>query len=44
MNFIIPLVIYPFDVMFSLGETDERLTKQFKKYNIELDSTFKLWK
>ncbi len=40
MNFIIPLVIYPFDVMFSLGETDEQLKKQFKKYNIEESNYF----
>lgn len=31
-NFIIPLVIYPFDVMVSLGETDEELKKAFKKH------------
>lgn len=26
-NFIIPLVIYPFDIMFSIGQTDEELKK-----------------
>ncbi len=26
-NFIIPLVVYPFDIMFSIGETDEQLLK-----------------
>ncbi|MCW3111301.1 MAG: hypothetical protein JWQ09_5807 [Segetibacter sp.] len=24
-NFIIPLVVYPFDVLFSIGETDQQL-------------------
>lgn len=33
-NFIIPLVVYPFDVMVSIGETDEQLKKVFKKYDI----------
>lgn len=30
MNFIIPLVIYPFDIMFSVGETDKQLRKKLK--------------
>jgi hypothetical protein len=35
-NFVIPLVIYPFDVMVSLGETDEQLKKAWVgKYNLE---------
>lgn len=36
-NFIIPLVIYPFDVMVSLGETDEQLKKSLKKTSIDWD-------
>lgn len=36
-NFIIPLVIYPFDVMVSLGETDEELKSSLKKVNTEWD-------
>lgn len=35
MNFIVPLVVYPFDIMFSFGETDEQLKKSLKKYNCE---------
>lgn len=31
-NFIIPLVIYPFDVMVSIEETDEELSKKLQKY------------
>lgn len=31
MNFIVPLVIYPFDIMFSLGETDKQLRKSLRK-------------
>lgn len=30
-NFIIPLVIYPYDVMFSVGETDKQFKKSVKK-------------
>lgn len=33
-NFIIPLVVYPFDVMISIGETNEDIDKRFKKYNL----------
>ena len=31
MNFIVPLVVYPFDIMFSIGETDNKLMKTLKK-------------
>lgn len=37
LNFIIPLVIYPFDVMVSFGETNEEIDKHFKKYNLSAD-------
>ena len=37
LNFIIPLVIYPFDVMVSIGETHEELNKRLKRYDISLD-------
>lgn len=30
MNFIIPLVIYPFDILFSVGETNKQLRKKLK--------------
>lgn len=36
-NFIIPLVVYPFDVMVSLGQTDYELKKALKKFNCEWD-------
>lgn len=39
-NFIIPLVVYPFDIMFSFNETDEQLRKSFKKYKIEESNYF----
>ncbi len=31
-NFIIPLVVYPFDVMVSVDESDEELQKTLNKY------------
>jgi hypothetical protein len=40
-NFIIPLVIYPFDVMVSVGESDSQLTDQLSKYGIEWGDDFK---
>lgn len=30
-NFVIPLVVYPFDVMFSFGQTDDELLKTLSK-------------
>lgn len=33
LNFIIPLVVYPFDVMCSFGETDDELKKKLSKYH-----------
>lgn len=35
MNFIVPLVVFPFDVMVSLGETDEQIKKALGKFDIE---------
>lgn len=35
LNFIIPLVIYPFDIMVSFGQTDEELKVSLKKYGTE---------
>lgn len=37
MNFIIPLVVYPFDVAVSFGESDEDLDKFFDKYGLTAD-------
>lgn len=31
MNFIVPLVVYPFDVMFSVGESDKKLKDTLRK-------------
>ncbi len=36
-NFIIPLHIYPFDVMVSIGETDAELFPKLKKHGVDLD-------
>lgn len=33
-NFIIPYVIYPFDIMFSFGETDIQLYSKLKREGI----------
>lgn len=32
MNFIIPLEIYPFDLMFSLGQSDEKFKKSLSEH------------
>lgn len=36
-NFIVNLKVYPFDIMFSFGETDELLNKALKKSRVPLD-------
>lgn len=36
-NFIIPLVVYPFDLMVSFGETDEQLFARLRKTNVKED-------
>jgi len=36
-NFIVSLVLYPFDVMFSFAETDEQLLKTMKKVTSDGD-------
>lgn len=35
-NFIIPLVIYPFDMMVSLGEPDDVLISKLKKAGVDV--------
>ncbi|MBA3829257.1 MAG: hypothetical protein H0X33_10000 [Taibaiella sp.] len=40
-NFIVPLVIYPYDVMVSVAETDEQLRTRLKRYG--LDKEDNLW-
>ena len=35
-NFIIPLVVYPFDVMVSIGESNEEITSRLEALNISL--------
>lgn len=40
LNCIIPLVIYPFDIMFSFNQTDDELRKEFKKYMIDESNYF----
>ncbi len=34
INFIVPLQVYPFDVMVSYDQTDKQLRKSLKKYKI----------
>ncbi len=41
INFIIPLIIYPFDVMVSISQSDEQLTKDLHKYDIDWDDDMK---
>ena len=41
-NFIIPLVVYPFDVMVSLNQTDKQLKKELDRFeNCEWDDDMK---
>lgn len=37
LNFIVPLIIYPFDVMVSLGEKDDAVITRLKKTNVSED-------
>ncbi len=37
MNFIVDLKIYPYDIMFSFGETNKQLYKTLDKYKIPYD-------
>lgn len=39
VNFIVPLVVYPFDVMVSFGQTDDELKKSLSKVGGEWDDT-----
>lgn len=41
LNFIIPLVVYPYDIMVSIGETDKQLEKELLKFGISWDNKFK---
>lgn len=43
INFIVPLVLYPFDVMVSMGQTDDELEKIFDKYLIKADDITWRW-
>lgn len=37
LNFIVPLIVYPFDVMVSFGESNEEIDKHLKKYGLTSD-------
>lgn len=37
INFLVPLQVYPFDIMVSIGETDEQLAKSIKKFGLNID-------
>jgi hypothetical protein len=37
LNFILPLKIYPFDILVSFGETNEQIDKVLNKYNLTED-------
>lgn len=43
-SFIIPLVIYPFNILVSINETDDEIRNHFKKYNIEEGNFFEYQK
>jgi hypothetical protein len=35
LNYVLNLEVYPFDVMFSFGQTDQQLTRSLNKYKVE---------
>lgn len=37
INFIIPLVVYPFEIMVSIGQSDEELKTSLGKFNCDWD-------
>lgn len=37
-NFIIPLHVYPFDIMVSIGESDKELLPKLKRYGVSKES------
>ncbi len=39
LNFIVPLVIYPFDIMISISESDEVLFAKLKKHGVDISDT-----
>jgi hypothetical protein len=41
-NFIINFLVYPFDVMISVNETDKQLKKEIKKFGLKWDNNLKL--
>jgi hypothetical protein len=42
-NVVIPLVIYPFDVMVSCGQSDEELIKELTKKGVDAEEEKHLW-
>lgn len=42
-NVIIPLVVYPFDVMVSAGQTDKELCKELSGKGIDVEKERELW-
>lgn len=42
INFILPLVIYPFDIMVSLGQSDDELKASLKEWGIEWDEILEM--
>lgn len=42
INFILPLVVYPFDVMVSFGQSDDQLKDCLKKRGIKWDEILEM--
>ncbi len=42
LNFIIPLVVYPFDLMVSLGQTNEQLKNSLSKKDVDWEDNMKI--
>jgi len=42
MNFIVPLVVYPFDVLVTFGQTNEQVEKLLKSKGITADDDIEL--
>jgi hypothetical protein len=41
LNFIVPLVVYPFDIMVCIGQSDEQLKTELDKFGVDWDDKFK---
>lgn len=43
LNFIIPLTVYPFDVMVSINQSNDEIEKSLKAKSIKNDTSIKFY-